>query len=145
VEGNFTDSTQVRGAMRHPLLFLKFFFDGFDDSNGPVLRRNVPGQALYLTSLQQVRNAIGRVFPSFAIAKDAASERLTTLARLTPVGNLVAGAVTRTTIGFVMNPLTIVKARYEVRPPLSPSHPTAVGKLVSFDLSPNGVVGRGGE
>ena len=53
--------------------------------------------------------------PSFALTKDAASERLTTLVKLTPTGNLVAGAMTRTAIGFVINPLTVVKARYEVR------------------------------
>ena len=81
------------------------------------MRRNVPGQALYLTSVQQVRNGIGWAFPSFGRTKDAAGERLTTLATLTPMGNLVAGAVTRTAIGFVMNPLTVVKARYEVRAP----------------------------
>ena len=81
------------------------------------LRRNVPGQALYLTSVQQVRNAIGRIVPSFALTKDAASERLTTLVKLTPTGNLVAGAMARTAIGFVVNPLTVVKARFEVRTP----------------------------
>lgn len=80
-----------------------------------VLHRNVPGQALYLTSVQQVRDAIGRMLPSFARTKDAAGERLTTLVKLTPTGNLVAGAVTRTAIGFVVNPLTVVKARFEVR------------------------------
>ena len=79
------------------------------------LRRNVPGQGLYLTSVQQVRNGIGRAVPWFALSKDAAGERLTALAKLNATGNLLAGAVTRTGIGFVMNPLTIVKARYEVR------------------------------
>lgn len=82
------------------------------------LRRNVPGQALYLTSVQQVRNVIGRIVPSFALTKDAASERLTTLVKLTPTGNLVAGAMSRTAIGFALNPLTVVKARFEVRAPL---------------------------
>lgn len=70
---------------------------------------------MYLTSVQQVRHTIGRVVPSFALTKGAADERLTTLVKLTPTGNLVAGAVTRTAIGFVVNPLTVVKVRYEVR------------------------------
>ena len=108
MEGHNTDATQVRTSLPQFLfcLFVCLFF---------VFRRNVPGQALYLTSVQQVRDAIGRVFPSFARTKDAAGERLTTLVKLTPTGNLVAGAVTRTAIGFVVNPLTVVKARFEVR------------------------------
>jgi hypothetical protein len=53
--------------------------------------------------------------PSFVLTKDAAGERLTTLVKPMATGNLVAGAVTRTAIGFVVNPLTVVKAWYEVR------------------------------
>jgi solute carrier family 25 protein 38 len=91
--------------------------------------------------VQQVRNAIGRILLSFALTKDAAGERLTTLVKLTATWNLVAGAVTRTAIGLVVNPLTVVKAWYEVRGRV----PLLYRSWRSFDLAkPNGIAGRGG-
>jgi hypothetical protein len=135
VEGYCADPTQVRG-LGTLLYFISILFDVLYSD----LRRNVPGQAVYLTSVQQVRNAIGRVVPSFALTKDAAGERLTTLVKLTPMGNLVAGAVTRTAIGFVVNPLTVVKVRYEVR--------ARVGycrEACCLLTCPNGMVGHGEE
>jgi hypothetical protein len=141
MEGHRADPAQVRKATHHVfILFITYQFTNqliyFSD-----LRRNVPGQALYLTSVQQVRNAIGRVMPSFALTKDAAGERLTTLVKLTATGNLVAGAVTRTAIGLVVNPLTVVKARYEVRERV----PLLSKSWLSFDFcrSQNGLAGRG--
>lgn len=110
------------------------------DTPPPICGRNVPGQALYLTSVQQVRNAIGRVLPSFALTKDAAGERLSTLIKLTPTGNLVAGAVTRTAIGFVVNPLTVVKVRYEVRARLP-----YCTEACCLSTCPNGIIGHGEE
>ena len=38
-----------------------------------------------------------------------------TLPKLTSQGNLVAGAVTRVSVGFMLNPFSVLKARYEVR------------------------------
>jgi solute carrier family 25 protein 38 len=40
------------------------------------------------------------------------------LPKLNSQGNLVAGAVARTSVGFVLNPFTVLKSRYEVRHPL---------------------------
>jgi solute carrier family 25 protein 38 len=37
------------------------------------------------------------------------------MAELTTLGNVVTGAVARTAIGFVLCPVTVVKARFEVR------------------------------
>lgn len=34
--------------------------------------------------------------------------------KLSVPGNLIAGAIARTSVGFVLNPITVLKARYEV-------------------------------
>jgi hypothetical protein len=34
--------------------------------------------------------------------------------RLNSQGNLIAGAIARTWVGFLLNPVTVIKARYEV-------------------------------
>jgi solute carrier family 25 protein 38 len=46
----------------------------------------------------------------------------TALVKLSSQGNLLAGAIARTSVGFVLNPITVVKARYEVCDP-TPSRP----------------------
>ncbi|KAG8846337.1 hypothetical protein FRB91_000898, partial [Serendipita sp. 411] len=76
---------------------------------------NVPGVALYYTSLQHVRNTFATLFSSAVVTTRPGAEkgRVSTLTVLSPTGNLAAGALTRTAIGFVLNPLTIVKARFE--------------------------------
>lgn len=83
---------------------------------GATLARNVPGVALYYTSLQQVRYTFAAVFP-WAVASQkttqAANGKVSTLPVLSHGGNMAAGALTRTAIGLVLNPLTIVKARFE--------------------------------
>lgn len=42
--------------------------------------------------------------------------RASTLARLSTAGNLFTGAVARVAVGFILSPITIVKARFEVSP-----------------------------
>lgn len=78
--------------------------------------RNVPGVALYYTSLQHVRRTVQTFFPTFAEQKTqvVSAGRVSTLVVLSPMGNLFAGGVTRTAISAILNPLTVVKARYEV-------------------------------
>lgn len=44
----------------------------------------------------------------------AKNGQISTLPVLSAGGNMAAGAFTRTAIGLVLNPLTIVKARFEV-------------------------------
>ena len=39
------------------------------------------------------------------------------LARLSPLGNLLSGAGARTVVGLVLNPFTLLKARFEVNVP----------------------------
>ena len=80
---------------------------------------NVPGVAMYMTSLTQLRTFLARS-PYFAHIKkypnEAGSNRNgSVLPSLTSQGNLLAGATTRMAVGFVLNPFSVLKARFEVR------------------------------
>src|SRR6266404_1015909 len=75
---------------------------------------NVPGIALYMTGLNQVRGFMA-VSPLFAAVRKRDLERHSSvLPMLTNTGNLLAGATTRVAVGFVLNPVSVLKARYEV-------------------------------
>jgi len=79
------------------------------------LLRNVPGLALYMTGLNYVRAMMAKS-PYFAQVKSSQSsttKHSSILPTLTNQGNLIAGAATRVSIGFALNPLSILKARYE--------------------------------
>ncbi|CAK5281259.1 unnamed protein product [Mycena citricolor] len=69
-----------------------------------TLLRNVPGVALYMTSLTQLRARMARV-PYFIQAQPTQNNGSgSVLPKLTSQGNLIAGAVTRVSAGFVLNP-----------------------------------------
>ncbi|KAI0056798.1 solute carrier family 25 member 38 [Artomyces pyxidatus] len=79
------------------------------------LVRGVPGIALYLTSLNHVRTLLA-ASPYFASARprDAPpSAHTSALPTLTSRGNLLAGATTRVAVGLLLNPASVLKARYE--------------------------------
>jgi solute carrier family 25 protein 38 len=81
------------------------------------LIRNVPGVAFYMTGLTQLRTWMA-TSPYFALVhKRSTSENANTsvLPKLTGVGNLLSGATTRVGIGLLLNPFSVLKARYEVR------------------------------
>ncbi|KAH9483029.1 Mitochondrial glycine transporter [Psilocybe cubensis] len=83
----------------------------------PSLVRNVPGVALYMTSLTQLRTFLART-PYFALVKkypDGATvnKNGSVLPSLTSQGNLMAGATTRVAVGFLLNPFSVLKARFE--------------------------------
>lgn len=79
--------------------------------------RNVPGVAVYFTGLNYVRTvmATSQYFSSAFVQDRAPSKHGSTLPKLSPQGNLLAGATTRVTVGVLLNPFTILKARYEVK------------------------------
>ena len=85
---------------------------------------NVPGIALYFTSLSQVRGfmATSPLFP--AVQKRDPERNSSVLPVLTGPGNLLAGATTRVAVGFALNPFSVLKARYEVCKSLSTSSTT---------------------
>jgi hypothetical protein len=76
---------------------------------------NVPGIALYMTGLSQVRGFMA-VSPFFTTVRKSDHEKhASVLPVLTSSGNLLAGATTRVAVGFILNPFSVLKARYEVR------------------------------
>ncbi|KAH9971675.1 mitochondrial carrier domain-containing protein [Lactifluus volemus] len=78
-----------------------------------TLIRNVPGISLYMSSLSQVR-AFMACSPFFAAVRKPGSEKnASVLPVLTSSGNLLSGATTRVAVGFVLNPFSVLKARYE--------------------------------
>ncbi|KAJ6612163.1 mitochondrial carrier [Mycena sp. CBHHK59/15] len=79
-----------------------------------TLARNVPGVALYMTSLTQLRTVMA-TSPYFSQARKPSdtSRNASVLPKLTSQGNLIAGASTRVAVGFVLNPFSVLKARYE--------------------------------
>ncbi|KAN0097870.1 Mitochondrial carrier domain containing protein [Tylopilus felleus] len=88
-------------------------FVGLWRGTSPSLIRNVPGVALYFTTLTHLRSAMARS-PYFSVAtvtkKDDAKS---VLPKLTNQGNLLAGATARTAVGFLLNPISVLKARFE--------------------------------
>ncbi|EJD00817.1 mitochondrial carrier, partial [Fomitiporia mediterranea MF3/22] len=87
----------------------------------PSLFRNVPGVALYMTSLTQIRTAMARsayfvraplIFNGSATGGNT-SKSGSVLPKLSSQGNLLAGAFTRVAVGFLLNPFSVIKARFE--------------------------------
>lgn len=78
-------------------------------------RSNVPGVAIYFYALSTIRTELSLI-PYFQNQSDPSSSSQSALVRLSSQGNLVAGAIARTSVGFVLNPITVLKARYEVSP-----------------------------
>lgn len=99
--------------------------------------RNVPGVAAYFYLLSEIRYGLARTgffassrgapLPTSAptpsspspnsppIVGDSPSpNKASALPRLSSQGNLAAGAIARTAVGFVLNPFTVIKSRYEV-------------------------------
>ena len=78
---------------------------------------NVPGVAAYFTGLNYIRTvmATSPYFASTWSHDQNVSKRSSTLPKLSSQGNLLAGATARVTVGIMLNPFTILKARYEVR------------------------------
>ena len=81
----------------------------------PTVIRNVPGVALYFYSVSHLRAvASQRQIPYISVALDNnAGAGSSTLAKLSTTGNLITGAVARVTVGFILSPVTVVKARFE--------------------------------
>lgn len=79
-----------------------------------INHRNVPGVAVYFTGLNQLR-AFMATSPYFAsYQKRPANQHASVLPKLTGTGNMLSGAAARTTVGFILNPFAVIKARFEV-------------------------------
>lgn len=80
-------------------------------TNATIIR-NVPGVALYFTGLTKIRTLMASS-PHFSVAQRKQTNSSSVLPKLSSQGNLIAGALARSTVGFILNPFTILKARYE--------------------------------
>lgn len=104
--------------------------------------RNVPGVALYFTGLSQFRYILS-TSPYFVSIRTAQSNTHgSTLPKLSSQGNLIAGAVTRVSVGFVLNPFSVLKARYEVRPSCTEVVRHAVRSSLSHTLARRAIYTR---
>lgn len=71
---------------------------------------------MYFYTLQTVRQTLA-TFPAFAASSRSASSPGTgtsVLVKASSQANLISGAVSRIGVGFLLNPFTVVKARFEV-------------------------------
>ncbi|KZP19144.1 mitochondrial carrier, partial [Athelia psychrophila] len=79
----------------------------------PTLLRNVTGVALYMTSLTQLRTVMSGS-PYFATARtDVDGTHASVLPKLAVQGNLISGATACVAAGFLLNPMSVLKARFE--------------------------------
>ncbi|PWY99075.1 mitochondrial carrier [Testicularia cyperi] len=91
-------------------------YQGLWRGTTPTVIRNVPGVALYFYSVSHLRHvASQQQIPLISVATNAAdsSAGSSTLAKLSTTGNLLTGAVARVSVGFILSPVTVVKARFE--------------------------------
>ncbi|KAJ9478132.1 Mitochondrial glycine transporter [Pseudozyma hubeiensis] len=91
-------------------------YQGLWRGTTPTVLRNVPGVALYFYSVSHLRavaSANQIPYISVAIPDNNPGANSSTLAKLSTTGNLLTGAVARVTVGFILSPVTVVKARFE--------------------------------
>uniref|UniRef100_V5EWK7 Mitochondrial glycine transporter n=2 Tax=Kalmanozyma brasiliensis (strain GHG001) TaxID=1365824 RepID=V5EWK7_KALBG len=91
-------------------------YQGLWRGTTPTVIRNVPGVALYFYSVSHLRHvASQRQIPYISVALSPTDSNVgsSTMAKLSTTGNLLTGAVARVTVGFILSPVTVVKARFE--------------------------------
>lgn len=97
----------------------------------PTVVRNVPGVAAYFYCVNEARWIVSAwQVPWLSVPPTAHGS--STMAQLSPAGNLLTGSVARVAIGFVLNPITIVKARFESSHYARDSYPTITTALKSI-------------
>ena len=101
----------------------------------PTIARNVPGVAAYFYTVNELRWFVASwQVPWLSLHVGQLREReagahASPLARLSTAGNLVTGAVARVGIGLLLNPVTIVKARFESSHYSREAYPTIASAL----------------
>ncbi|OKL60220.1 Solute carrier family 25 member 38-like protein [Talaromyces atroroseus] len=83
----------------------------------PSALRTGFGSALYFTSLNALRQEVARRGPAVALLDISTASSSTAsssaLPKLSHTANLLTGAIARTSAGFLMMPVTVLKVRYE--------------------------------
>jgi len=67
-----------------------------------------------MTTLTQLRTVMS-TFPYFGRSQPGIGSKSSVLPTLSSQGNAIAGAVTRVGVGVLLNPFSVLKARFEVR------------------------------
>jgi len=100
----------------------------------PTIARNVPGVAAYFYTLNELRWLVAKwQVPGLSTPDNTTrTQRSSTLARLSSTGNIVTGALGRVFIGLLLNPISIVKARYESSHYSKDAYPTLRASLRSL-------------
>lgn len=81
--------------------------------NDVLSTRNVPGVAVYFYTLQALRTRMAQITAFAVLPADKASA--SALPKLSAQGNLISGVVARLGVGLILNPFSVMKARFEVR------------------------------
>ncbi|POW07313.1 hypothetical protein PSTT_08385 [Puccinia striiformis] len=76
----------------------------------PTIIRNVPGIAVYFFGLAQLRTSMSTLD---IFTQPTVLDQSKILPSLTPTGDFIAGVLARTSVGFVLMPITVVKTRFE--------------------------------
>ncbi|PKI82680.1 hypothetical protein MVES_003508 [Malassezia vespertilionis] len=97
---------------------------------------NVPGVAAYFYTIHELRWLVA-VWQIPWLSVEGAmhaehAEAGSTLAKLSTPGNLATGAFARVSIGFVLNPITVVKSRFESSNFARDAYPTVRSSLRSI-------------
>ncbi|KNZ43771.1 hypothetical protein VP01_987g2 [Puccinia sorghi] len=79
----------------------------------PTIIRNVPGIAAYFFGLAQLRNTMASLNILTQQQQQHPLLVPTPPATLSPAGDFLAGVLTRSCVGFVLMPITVVKTRFE--------------------------------
>mgnify|MGYP001508175803 FL=1 len=104
----------------------------------PTMARNVPGVAAYFYTINELRWIVARwqipllSMPTSSQQPAVFKHGVSTMARLSTAGNLVTGAFARVAIGLVLNPVSIVKARFESSHYTKNAYPSLLGSLHSL-------------
>ncbi|OBA26861.1 mitochondrial carrier [Hanseniaspora valbyensis NRRL Y-1626] len=78
----------------------------------PSFLRTSIGSALYLTTLNKLRQTISTI-ENKQYNKSTTYNKSSNLPKISNWGNLISGSIARSAIGFLLMPLTVIKTRFE--------------------------------
>lgn len=109
-----TNASSIRQALRHVLNGPNPIRQLWRGTTPSVIRTGL-GSALYFGMLNQMRQSVARMptVTNTASQNDLVAKASSALPKLGNVANLTTGAFARVAAGFILNPMTVLKVRYE--------------------------------